>query len=621
MDPLPDIYPLTSLQIGDMQSYISRAFLYFAPVSKKVLILVDNQPWMTGKQSRSARLWQFMITKYRMSPFVNLRSGTDTAAAMATTDKRKITTAMRRWLAVANSTPALLHGFLVFEVSWRDVHGINYYNDLLTDTSLALEARYLNKWEFYSAEQAAGCVSQWFLGRASETHSLQGYLLYYHHYHHRPRHHRSSAASAGEEEHARDDVMMMAASSSGDERCTPRAATLRRRMSWRSRARRKNLQQQKYTDRQDQEEEEKEGEDEGLRVPMHMHMHMHMQQYRYNDTLLLFRSRDAALPFKLRQIITSDIRLLTLLESGLPSWVIFLQSYPVLCHMYRPWMRPLARSLYVLASLVTVIIGFYDLYKNVPLLKSAAARICGPLFEWIETWDMVTRIQYLGTILFLRNLRKFMQGLLTLLQAARALLRVMLAPLADLGLCQLLATLGVLASHAWGLVVDLAEVVWAPFDVVLDCVARVVSSLWPVLKVVVLPARFVVAVAACAGSVLSNSYNFFKDIWETLSSIFELNHMSEAQQSAFDMTTLKTLWNDLFSQIFRAIRGILNGILVFFYACNRHRLSIYNHAQTRLRNMLRVTRLAPKQHAPCHCNSTTKHPNHEDAPVQCDVCK
>ncbi|VAH24086.1 unnamed protein product [Triticum turgidum subsp. durum] len=604
MDPLPDIYPLTSLQIGDMQSYISRAFLYFAPVSKKVLILVDNQPWMTGKQSRSARLWQFMITK-------NSRSGTDTAAAMATTDKRKITTAMRRWLAVANSTPALLHGFLVFEVSWRDVHGINYYNDLLTDTSLALEARYLNKWEFYSAEQAAGCVSQWFLGRASETHSLHGYLLYYHHYHHRPRHHRSSAASTGEEEHARDDVMMMAASSSGDERCTPRAATLRRRMSWRSRARRKNLQQQQYTDRQDQEEEEKEEEDEGLRVPMHMHMHMHMQQYRYNDTLLLFRSRDAALPFKLRQIITSDIRLLTLLESGLPSWVIFLQSYPVLCHMYRPWMRPLARSLYVLASLVTVIIGFYDLYKNVPLLKSAAARICGPLFEWIETWDMVTRIQYLGTILFLRNLRKFMQGLLTLLQAARALLRVMLAPLADLGLCQLLATLGVLASHAWGLVVDLAEVVWAPFDVVLDCVARVVSSLWPVLKVVVLPARFLVAVAACAGSVLSNSYNFFKDIWETLSSIFELNHMSEAQQSAFDMTTLKTLWNDLFSQIFRAIRGILNGILVFFYACNRHRLSIYNHAQTRLRNMLRVTRLAPKQHAPCHCNSTTKHPNHE----------
>jgi len=63
MEPLPDIYPLTGLQIGDIQSYISRAFLYFAPLSKKVFILVDNQPWLSAKQSRSARLWQFMVTK------------------------------------------------------------------------------------------------------------------------------------------------------------------------------------------------------------------------------------------------------------------------------------------------------------------------------------------------------------------------------------------------------------------------------------------------------------------------------------------------------------------------------------------------------------------------------
>ncbi|KAI4964685.1 hypothetical protein ZWY2020_059980 [Hordeum vulgare] len=176
---------------------------------------------------------------------------------------------MRRWLAVANSTPALLHGFLVFEVSWRDVHGINYYNDLLTDTSLALEARYLNKWEFYSAEQAAGCASQWFLGGASETQSLRGYLLHYHHHHHhhrrprprpRPRHHHlsRSSASAGEEEEAPEDVMMLAASSSGDDKSTP---TLRRRMSWRSRARRKNddLQLQLQQQGQGQGEREEEG--------------------------------------------------------------------------------------------------------------------------------------------------------------------------------------------------------------------------------------------------------------------------------------------------------------------------------------------------------------------------
>ncbi|CAM0953438.1 unnamed protein product [Alopecurus aequalis] len=619
--PLPDIYPLTGLQIGDMQSYVSRAFLYFAPVSKKVLILVDNQPWMTTKQARSARLWQFMITKYRMSPFINSRRSKSVVAAKDNNDKTSTTTkkAMRRWLAVTDPNPDLLHGFLVFEVSWRDVHGINYFNDLLTDTSLALEARYINKWEFHNAEQAAGCTSQWFLGHASETLSLRGYLFHYHHQYHHHHHHHRRSASAGEEEDLQQDICMppspmrrgrdedvsIAASSSGDEISSP---MLRRRRSWRIRTRlKKNL--------PPEEENSKEEEPLCCTSPV-------LQMQRYNDNLLMFRFRDASLPFKLRQIIMSDIRLLTLLESGLPSWVIFFQSYPLLCQLYRPWMRPLARSLYVLASLVTVIIGFYDLYKNVPLLKSAAARICGPLFEWIETWDMVTRIQYLGTILFLRNLRRFLEGILTLLRTAMALLRAMVAPLADLGLYKFAGTIGFLASHAWELMVDMAEVVWAPFDMVLDFAAGVVASMWPLLQVVVLPARLALALAGCAGSVLSNSYNFFKDIWETLSSIFELNHMSEAQQSAFDITTLKTLWNELFSQIFRALRGILNGILVFFYSCNRHRLSIYNHAQSRMRHMLRVARLAPR-HNPgtCHCKSTDHQNTHEDTAAECDVCK
>jgi hypothetical protein len=499
-----------------------------------------------------------------MSPFVNSRRSANAVAAMDNGDKMSMK-AIRRWLSVTDPTPALLHGFLVFEVSWLDVHGINYFNDLLTDTSLALEARYINKWEFHNAEQAAGCTSQWFVGHASETLSLRGYLSHYHHQHHHSYHHHRRSASAGEEEEEhlyvhhspmrpeREDIAVMAAaSSSGDEKYSSSPA-LRKRRSWRIRTRVRKI----------PPPQEKEGEPALSPV---------LQMQRYNDTLLLFRFCDASLPFKLRQIIMSDIRLLTLLESGLPSWVIFSQSYPLLCHLYRPWMRPLARSLYVLASLVTVLIGFYDLYKNVPLLKSTAARICGPLFEWIETWDMVTRIQYLGTILFLRNLRRFLEGILTLLRAARALLRAMVAPFTDLGLFELAGTVSILASHAWELVVDLAEVVWAPFDVVLDCAGGVVASMWPVLQLLVLPARLAVALAGCAGSVLSNSYNFFKDIWETLSSIFELNHMSEAQQSAFDITTLRTLWNDLFSQIFRAIRGILNGTLVFFYSCNRHRL-------------------------------------------------
>ena len=76
-----------------------------------------------------------------------------------------------------------------------------------------------------------------------------------------------------------------------------------------------------------------------------------MDATQYRDVLILFRFNDHDLPFKLKEIITSDLRLLTLLEAGLPSWVIFLQSYPGFCHLYRPWMCPLARTLYVSPTL------------------------------------------------------------------------------------------------------------------------------------------------------------------------------------------------------------------------------------------------------------------------------
>lgn len=151
----------------------------------------------------------------------------------------------------------------------------------------------------------------------------------------------------------------------------------------------------------------------------------------YSDVLLSVRFNDHDLPFKLREVIISDLRLLTLLEAGLPSWVIFLQSYPVLCNLYRPWMCLLARLLYVLISFVTVLIGFYDLYKNVPVLKATASRICGPLFDWIESWEMVSRVKYLGTMLFLHNFQKAIRWFLAFTHTTRSFFSVLVQPLAE----------------------------------------------------------------------------------------------------------------------------------------------------------------------------------------------
>ncbi len=58
---------------------------------------------------------------------------------------------------------------------------------------------------------------------------------------------------------------------------------------------------------------------------------------------------------------------------------------------YRPWMRQVTFLLFTCISIVSMILGFYDLYKNVPIVRQAmsalAAHIFPPaqqLFEWLE---------------------------------------------------------------------------------------------------------------------------------------------------------------------------------------------------------------------------------------------
>ena len=206
----------------------------------------------------------------------------------------------------------------------------------------------------------------------------------------------------------------------------------------------------------------------------------------YWDVLILFRFDDRDLPFKLSQIIMSDLRLLTLLESGLPSWVIFLQSYPGFCHLYRPWMCPLARALYVFISLVTVLIGFYDLYKNVPVLKATASRLCGPLFDWIESWEMISRIRYLGTMLFLHNFQKAVKWFLMMTRTTRSFISVLTQPMAE----PFMELLGFILP-LWNMCVQIVESfgssVWILIDsswnLVDDIVIVLLSPIWFILSV------------------------------------------------------------------------------------------------------------------------------------------
>ncbi|XVE72449.1 hypothetical protein DITRI_Ditri11bG0040000 [Diplodiscus trichospermus] len=623
------VFPLTGLQIGDLQSYLSDLNLFLALESNKFYILVDNRPWLEDLGSRPAHLWQLMVTKSRLSPFANTKGrreskeGKEASSQSTAKDSKKF----ERWFSLIDATALsnkrvllpvkklrtslflsselhrTLYGFIIFEVMWSNVRGLNYLNELQTDTSLAIEAKFMRRWEFDSIVQAASCRSSWFSGTLLEQRCLKEYLdskfgeVFCDAEEDFPR--MIPVADDKDDENTSDDsssiednfphdhcgnfkVYPAALDSETFEPHTPTTGPYKRRKVTKAISTGVELDVHcEETQRRAKNSLDNSNEDA-------------VEATEYRDVLILFRFDDRDLPFKLRQIIMPDLRLLRLLEAGLPSWVIFLQSYPGFCHIYRPWMCPLARALYVLISIITVLIGFYDLYKNVPLLKATASRLCGPLFDWIETWEMVSRIQYLGTMLFLHNFQKGVKWFLTVTRATRSFFSFVHLPLVEpfmefVGFVlpiwnvfsevieSFFSVIWIVIGSFYSLVEDLMEVVLVPIWFIGSVLWNIAISIfypifWILWEVLYAPIRLVLALASFVAFVFGSISNLIGDIWQSFSSIIQLASASEATVSTYEVSIWRSLWNDLFSQVFRALRSILNGFVVFFTACNRHRL-------------------------------------------------
>ncbi|KAA8526546.1 hypothetical protein F0562_008251 [Nyssa sinensis] len=562
-----------------------------------------------------------MVTKSRLSPFANTKARKERkergelleskASSKSHTSKSK---KFERWSSLVDAATLsrkrallpvkklqnslllnsklrrTLYGFIVFEVEWTDVRGINYLNELQTDTSLAVEAKLMKRWEFDCIAQAVECISSWFPGTHIEGLLLKQHLdsaigeVFYDAQENFPR------TSSDDDKNTRNDNVC-----AEDE--TPYClgstsslylATMENRTSMPHTPpphdgpykRRKFIKPIGTRVEVDTYSEETPGKI--IDLPTHSQTSCAsdcedaVEATQYRNVLILFRFNDRDLPFKLREIIMSDLRLLTLLESGLPSWVIFLQSYPGFCHLYRPWMCPLARALYVMISVVTVLIGFYDLYKNVPVLKATASRLCGPLFDWIETWEMISRIRCLGTMLFLQNFQKALKWFLMITRPTRSFLSIVTEPMAP----PLLAFMDFLLPF-WNtcmqVLEDLCSIIWT----VIGSSCNLLENL---IEIVLLPMWFILSVIwSIAMSII---FPIFWILWELL---YAPVRLVLGLVSTYEVSMWRLLWNDLFSQVFRAVRSILNGFVAFFTACNRHRLSIYNHSQEFIQRLSRPT--------------------------------
>ncbi|XP_060970935.1 uncharacterized protein LOC115712938 isoform X1 [Cannabis sativa] len=585
------LYPLTSLQIGDINTNLSREFLYFASVSHKFFILVDNQSWRKAKHSTSTRLKALVTTKYRTSPFRNTRPLLRSSSFHSSSSGHE-TNRLFKWFPTfdiaswRDKTPFSiknlykeLHGFIVFEVSWEDVRGINYLNQLQTDGSMAFEVKSLTKWEFNSIDQALSCISSWFSGTQPETQILRNNLILLQG---KFPHHSTKKVASQADEVFSEDIFFDASDSALDENDTM------------------DMDQQQLQEPKPSGNTEQNGE-------VDCYSNSGREPMVYEDILLLCRFKNKDLPFKLKQVITSDLKLLTLLESGLPTWVIFLQSYPLFCALYRPWMRPLFRTIYILISLVTVIIGFYDLYKNVPLLKATISHLCGPFFNWIESWEMLSRVKYLGTMLFLQNFEKAVKmflmttrGVKLLVSEVSDFLMYPIEVMADflLPLWRFaadttealyntgLVTIEFLNSEVGLLVEDLITPLEDLYSYVLSSatlVHPILKSLWDLCLFSI---QSFLTLASYLGALFCEIYEViessFMVVVNTMTRLINLVRI-KPQPSEFSLW--HSLWKDLFSKVFRSIRSIISVLSAFVASCNRHRLSIYNYLRVILRKL------------------------------------
>ncbi|KAI3497270.1 hypothetical protein L1887_39761 [Cichorium endivia] len=628
----------------DLQSYLSDLTVFLAPESKTFYILVDNRPWVENLVSKPAHIWQLMVTKSRMSPFAitkGKKGGKDdsefnelnyrrTPSSHAQKLKRSTLLKKRVLLPVKKLRQRTLYGFIVFEVVWRDVRGVNYLNELQTDTCLAIEAKYMRRWEFYSIAQAAEGITVWLPGTPYERLLLEQHLnsMIGEAFHDAGTNTPSTCTSSDDENISKSSVLSEDNPSSPSSIHTDQSEKLEHQTNITntpppdinidenpslknsedqtniSNTPPPDIDENPYPDNSDDQTNisntpPPDIDNDTIPSPCPTDCIESTDPDQYRDVLLLFRFNDLHLPFELKKIIMSDLRLLTLLEAGLPSWVIFFQSYPVFCHIYRPWMCPLARALYVAISFVTVVIGFYDLYKNVPLLKATASRLFGPLFDWIETWEMVSRIKYLGTMLFLHNAEKAVMWFLMVTRTIRSLVSVLTQPLVapfsvvldvvapfwnvviEIG-DRLLSLVGILLETSWNLVENLVDVLLLPVWYISSAVSNFATSvmspifmcLWGALYA---PIRLILKLSYFLGFIYKYMYDLIGGLWLFISSFLTVASNAEATMKTYEVSMWRALWNDLFSQVFRATKSILYGVVAFFAACNRHRLSIYNH--------------------------------------------
>ena len=143
----------------------------------------------------------------------------------------------------------------------------------------------------------------------------------------------------------------------------------------------------------------------------------------FRDRTVQAHFADPHLPDALRARVRARPALLRLCETGLPPWAIFLAGYGF---FYRPYLRAVARYLFLLVSSLSMLAGFYDLYKHIPGADVVLAGMWSPFTQFLENHARA-RLSILASYLFTQS-----AIFAPLVTSVAATARAGLAPLAGL---------------------------------------------------------------------------------------------------------------------------------------------------------------------------------------------
>jgi len=272
-------------------------------------------------------------------------------------------------------------------------------------------------------------------------------------------------------------------------------------------------------------------------------------EYEHKNQMLMAYFDDPLFPYLMRDLLKTrgNKPLLRMYERGLPSWAMFLPSYGL---PYRPWMRKVMTVLIFLVSLFTMLLGFYDLYKNIPLLRETMQNTFGTLYQWLED-TCVIRLGFLLT--WIVSSSQFCQSFIAY---PFKLLFPVFSPLIPVVVC----VLDLLGNSFLSVVLLLAKVVHG--------IAWLFGTvLFAVRKVFTLPIDV-------SWGLLSVLWGILVDFYRAIANVLGLfrstgGAISSASQATSLFTDIKTFWQDIVRNVLKGITAIYN--FTVYSCCNLYK--------------------------------------------------